>query len=65
MNRQVQIRTENNEWVDIDIKDLKESDVFRFLNSRGEVAVDSKGRSTYTAAGTPYEKFGDMLINVY
>ena len=65
MNRRVQIRDDDREWIDIDMKDLKEFDLFRVLNESGEEIIDRKGRKFFMAAGIAYDKFGDIVINVY
>ena len=65
MNRRVQIRNDNREWIDIDIRNLKEFDVFRVLDESGDEVIDAKGRKYFIAAGIAYDKFGDTIINVY
>lgn len=56
----------NDEWREIDFKQLKEGDKFRVFESTGEKVIDPKGHSEWIASCPAFiGQYGDLTINVY
>ena len=60
--RTVQIY-KNNQWIDVEFKNLSHNDRFRLFDN-GERVVNSKGHSEWIACGEPYFKDGNWTVDI-
>lgn len=65
MDKRVQLRLDDGKWIDINMTDLKEFDVFRVLDSRDNEMIDAKGRKYFIVAGNSHQDLDKTMINVY
>lgn len=65
MSNRIQTRNSNGKWVDISINQLKELDTFRMLDEKGDEVVNARGKKYFICSSKPYEKFGDIVIDIY